>query len=79
MWDRWAKGDTLHAIARLFDRGHSSIAFQFEAAGGIRPAIRKRSTQSLSLSERETISRGLIQGLSLRGMVVYPEVCNLFL
>ncbi|NKB77480.1 MAG: IS30 family transposase, partial [Gammaproteobacteria bacterium] len=42
--------------------------FQFEAAGGIRPAIRKRSTQSLSLSERETISRGLIQGLSLRGI-----------
>ncbi len=24
MWDRWAKGDTLHAIARLFDRGYSS-------------------------------------------------------
>lgn len=66
MWDRWAKGDTLHAIARLFDRGHSSIAFQFEAAGGIRPATRNRSKQSLSLSEREAISRGLVQGLSLR-------------
>ncbi len=26
MWDRWQKGDSLHAIARLFDRSHSSIA-----------------------------------------------------
>ena len=21
MWDRWQKGDSMHAIARLFDRG----------------------------------------------------------
>ena len=26
MWDRWQKGDSLHEIARLFDRGHSSIS-----------------------------------------------------
>ncbi len=25
MWDRWQKGDSMHAIARLFDRGHSSV------------------------------------------------------
>ena len=25
MWDRWQKGESLHAIARLFDRGHSPI------------------------------------------------------
>ena len=25
MWERWKKGDSLHAIGRLFDRGHSSI------------------------------------------------------
>ena len=25
MWDRWQKGDSLHNIAGLFDRGHSSI------------------------------------------------------
>ena len=23
MWERWQKGDSLHDIARLFDRGHS--------------------------------------------------------
>ena len=25
MWERWRKGDTLHQIAQLFDRHHSSI------------------------------------------------------
>ncbi len=25
MWERWQKGDNLHQIAQLFDRGHSSI------------------------------------------------------
>jgi hypothetical protein len=25
MWERWRKGETIHQIAKLFDRGHSSI------------------------------------------------------
>jgi hypothetical protein len=25
MWDRWQKGDSMHDIARLFDRYHSSV------------------------------------------------------
>ena len=25
MWDRWAKGESLHSIARLFNRHHPSI------------------------------------------------------
>ncbi len=25
MWDRWQQGDSLHTIARLFDRHHGSI------------------------------------------------------
>jgi transposase, IS30 family len=23
MWDRWQKGESLHSIGRLFNRGHS--------------------------------------------------------
>jgi hypothetical protein len=37
MWDRWNKGDTLHEIARLFDRHHGSIRGILERTGGIRP------------------------------------------
>jgi hypothetical protein len=25
MWERWRKGDTLHQIAKLFNRNHSSV------------------------------------------------------
>jgi len=66
MWDRWQKGDSLHDIARLFDRGHSSISRILGETGGIRPPIRKRSARSLTLDERETISRGLAKQQSLR-------------
>ena len=27
MWDRWAKGESLHSIARLFDRHHPSMKY----------------------------------------------------
>ena len=66
MWDRWQKGDSLHAIARLFDRSHGSIAGILSRTGGIRPPPRKRSRLALTMSEREEISRGMVAGQSLR-------------
>jgi IS30 family transposase len=68
MWDRWQKGDSLHAIAGLFDRHHSSIQGIFSAAGGVRPAKRIRSNLALSLSEREEISRGIASDESIRSI-----------
>ena len=65
MWDRWQKGDSLHAIARLFDRGHSSVQRIFGETGGIRPPQRRRSRLALRLSEREEISRGVVAGHSI--------------
>jgi IS30 family transposase len=68
MWDRWQRGETINSIGRAFNRGHSSIAGQFERAGGIRPPPRRRSRLALTLSEREEISRGIAGGLSLRAI-----------
>ena len=65
MWDRWQKGDSLHAIARLFDRGHSSVQRIFGETGGIRPRQRRRSRLALRMSEREEISRGVVAGHSI--------------
>jgi len=65
MWDRWQKGDSLHTIAGLFDRGHSSIARILSETGGIRPPSRRRSSVVLTLAEREEISRGLAKQLSM--------------
>ena len=68
MWDRWQKGDSMHAIARLFDRGHSSVRGILSQTGGIRPAQRRRSRLALTLAEREEISRGVVAGQSFRSM-----------
>ena len=68
MWDRWAKGESLHSIARLFDRHHPSIRRILAQTGGIRPPIRRRSPAALSLAEREEISRGVVVGRSFRSI-----------
>lgn len=68
MWDRWKEGDSLHAIARLFDRNHTSVRGILSRTGGIRPAERKRSALALSLAEREVISRGLAAQHSMRSI-----------
>ena len=66
MWDRWQKGDSLGTIARLFDRGHSSVERILQETGGIRPAPRRRSPLALTLAEREEISRAVVAGHSIR-------------
>ena len=66
MWDRWQKGDSMHAIAGLFDRGHSSVQGILSQTGGIRPVPRSRSRLTLALAEREEISRGVVAGQSFQ-------------
>jgi hypothetical protein len=70
IWDRWRKGETLHQIAGLFDRYHSSIQRIVAESGGIRPAERHRSTWALTLTEREEISRGVVAGRSIRSIAM---------
>ncbi|MEE9137496.1 MAG: IS30 family transposase [candidate division NC10 bacterium] len=68
MWDRWQKGESLNSIAKLFDRHHSAIQGILSRSGGIRPPQRRRSRRTLTLAEREEISRGVVAGLSLRSI-----------
>jgi IS30 family transposase len=68
MWDRWQKGESMNAIGRLYDRSHSSIQGILSKMGGLPPAPRKRSRLSLTLAEREEISRGVVAGHSLRSI-----------
>src|SRR5262245_23615088 len=60
IWERWRKGETLHQIAQLFDRYHSSIQGILSESGGIRPTERHRSRSALTLTERAEISRGIV-------------------
>ena len=68
MWDRWEEGESLHSIARLFDRHHSAIQGILARTGGIRPPQRTRSQRALTLAEHEEISRGVVGGQSLRSI-----------
>ena len=70
MWDRWQEGDSIRDIARLFDRYHASVRGIFARCGGIRPPMRRRSARSLTLAEREEISRGIAVGRSLRSIAL---------
>ncbi len=85
LWDRWQRGESLKAIGRAFGKPSSSIYYQLSPYGGIRPSPRRRSRLSLSLSEREEISRGIVAQRSIRSMAsllgrspstVSREVCR---
>ena len=66
MWGRWKAGQSLHEIGRAFGKDHVSIHFMLSQHGGIVPATRRRSLVTLTLAEREDISRGIASGSSIR-------------
>jgi len=66
MWGRWKAGESLHEIGRVFSKDHVSIQFMLAQHGGIAPAARRRSLITLTLTEREDISRGIASGCSMR-------------
>src|ERR1700688_2589599 len=66
VWRRWKAGESLHEIGRALGKDHGSIQFLLSQHGGIAPAVRRRSQRTLTLAEREDISRGIASGLSIR-------------
>ena len=67
-WDRWQRGESIHQIARSLGRRHSSVRRVLAQTGGIRPATRHRAPRTLTLAEREEISRSVARGCSLRSV-----------
>ena len=68
MWERWKEGWTLHQIAQLFNRAHTSTQGILSRTGGIRPPARSRCATALTLAEREEISRAMAEGHSIRSV-----------
>src|ERR1700684_3454392 len=66
MWRRWKAGESFHEIGRAFGKGHGSIRFLLTQRGGVVPTTRRRSLRTLTLAEREDISRGIASGSSIR-------------
>jgi IS30 family transposase len=68
MWGRWKAGQSLHEIGRALGKEHGVIHFLLARHGGIAPTARRRSLRTLTLAEREDISRGIASGSSIRGI-----------
>ena len=68
IWRLWKAGESLHEIGRVFGKDHGSIQFLLSKRGGIAPPVRRRSLRTLTLAEREDISRGIASGSSIRGI-----------
>lgn len=65
IWKMWREGESLSAIARLLERQPSSVYRVVNKTGGIAPPARTRAARSLTLAEREEISRGLCAGRTM--------------
>ncbi|MDQ4041812.1 MAG: IS30 family transposase [Actinomycetota bacterium] len=68
LWELWGQGHSIHAIARELGVFRTSVTRYLNLTGGVRPRPRRRSKRSLSVSEREEISRGLARGESFRAI-----------
>jgi IS30 family transposase len=66
LWAKWRAGQSLSDIGRALGKHAASVFGVLLSKGGIAPCARIRSRLSLSLQDREEISRGLVAGLSLR-------------
>src|SRR5450759_1062837 len=66
MWSRWKAGQSFSEIGRVRGKERSAIRRTVASTGGYGPQQRRRSLRVLSSAEREEISRGLAEGLSLR-------------
>ena len=65
VWALLGAGLDCPAVARSLGMGVTSVRLIEATCGGVRPQPRLRSERVLSLEEREEISRGLAEGLSL--------------
>jgi IS30 family transposase len=68
MWKRWKLGESVAEIARALGRPLVTVHNAIEYDGGIAPRERVRRACHLTLAERETISRALAVGDSLRSI-----------
>ena len=57
MWERWKAGWTLHQIAHLFNRAHTSVRGVLARTGGIRPPQRRRPVADIAFAAKRTCSQ----------------------
>lgn len=70
VWQRWKAGSSMAEIAKEVGKPPATVFSYLWYHGGIKPNGRSRSATALSLCERESISRGLASGQSMRAIAI---------
>ncbi len=73
IWTLWQQGVPMSHIAQDIQKPPATVYSYLLYHGGIEPKIRKRRESFLSIEERETISRGIASGLSMRNIAKQLE------
>jgi IS30 family transposase len=68
LWRRWLGGQTLAQISAALEVPPGTIYERVRKRGGVAPQPRFRSRRHLTLDDRETISRAIAQGISIRAV-----------
>lgn len=68
VWSRWQQGASPIEISVQVGCPKDRVSWIIRRAGGLRPAPRTRAPHTLTLAEREVISRGLATGESVRAL-----------
>jgi IS30 family transposase len=68
LWRRWQAGQSMREISRMLGTDHGAIRNALLRYGGFVPSPRTRSARTLTLTEREAISRSLASGGTCRGI-----------
>src|ERR1700745_1643354 len=76
VWRRWKAGESLHAIGRALGKNNVVIHLLLKRHGGMGHPVLRRSSSSLTLPEREDISRGIAQGLHRCASTISREVAR---
>jgi len=59
MWRRWKAGESLSEISRALGHHYTSLRSVVVGCGGVIPRSRRRAPRTLTLAQREEISRGI--------------------
>ncbi|MGC4806102.1 IS30 family transposase [Micromonospora sp. DT233] len=70
LWRRWRAGESISVISRALGKPPGSVFTVLKHHGGIAPAERMRRADRLTPEDRESISRGLEAGASMRSIAL---------
>ena len=66
IWELWRQGRPMSFIAEEINKPPATVFSYLLYHGGIQPKSKRRRPDSLCMEERESISRGIAGGLSIR-------------